>query len=168
MAGWGFAATLGLVAVGICTAPTEASAQAGGGIAFVNTETILRQTPGYDTADSTLAAERAVFQQEATALQGQLDSAMAAFDQQQLVLSPQAREEKVNELRALNERVQSRMQELQNQDLERQRELVAPFTCVRIVFGQLPGAIAEARRFIAELHAADAGQVGSRAADLNQ
>jgi len=126
MAGWGFAATLGLVAVGICTAPTEASAQAGGGIAFVNTETILRQTPGYDAADSTLAAERAVFQQEATALQGQLDSAMAAFDQQQLVLSPQAREEKVNELRALNERVQSRMQELQNQDLERQRELVAP------------------------------------------
>ena len=51
---------------------------------------------------------------------------MAAFDQQQLVLSPQAREEKVTELRGLNDRVQARMQELQNQDLERQRELVAP------------------------------------------
>ena len=51
---------------------------------------------------------------------------MAAFDQQQLVLSPQAREEKVTELRALNDRVQARMQELQNQDLARSRELVAP------------------------------------------
>ncbi len=51
---------------------------------------------------------------------------MGAFDQQQLVLSPQAREEKVTELRTLNDRVQARMEELQNQDMERQRELVAP------------------------------------------
>jgi len=51
---------------------------------------------------------------------------MAAFDQQQLVLSPQAREEKVTEIRELNDRVQGRMQEMQNQMLERQRELVAP------------------------------------------
>jgi Skp family chaperone for outer membrane proteins len=95
-------------------------------VAFVNTDMILRQTPGYEAADSTHAAERRVSQQEANRLQQQLDSAMTAFDQQQLVLSPQAREEKVNELRALNDRVQSRLQELQNQDLERQRELVAP------------------------------------------
>ena len=51
---------------------------------------------------------------------------MAAFDQQQLVLSPQAREEKVTELRALNDRIQARMEELTNQDMERQRELVTP------------------------------------------
>ena len=125
MARWGFAATLGLIAVGICVSPTDASAQ-GGGIAFVNTETILRGTPGYGAADSVLAAERASYQQEATDLQTQLDSAMGAFDQQQLVLSPQAREEKVTELRTLNDRVQARMEELQNQDMERQRELVAP------------------------------------------
>jgi len=129
MARWGIAATLGLVVVGIGASPADAGAQQaqpGSRIAFVNTETILRQTPGYGAADSTLAAERAVYQREATALQGQLDSAMTAFDQQQLVLSPQAREEKVSELRALNERVQARMQELQNQDLARQRELVTP------------------------------------------
>lgn len=126
MARWGIAATLGLVAVGIGVSPTDASAQAGASIAFVNTETILRGTPGYEAADSILSAERAAYQQEATGLQNQLDSAMAAFDQQQLVLSPQAREEKVTELRALNDRVQARMQELQNQDLARSRELVAP------------------------------------------
>jgi Skp family chaperone for outer membrane proteins len=125
MARWGFAATLGLLAVGICVSPTDTSAQ-GSGIAFVNTETILRGTPGYDAADSILAAERAAYQQEATGLQTQLDSAMTAFDQQQLVLSPQAREEKVTELRTLNDRVQARMEELQNQDMARQRELVAP------------------------------------------
>jgi len=106
--------------------PVDVNAQTSGGIGFVNTEQILRQTPGYEAADSTLSAERAVFQSEADALQAQLDSAAAAFDQQQLVLSPQAREEKVNELRDLSDRVQARLQELRNQDMERQRELVTP------------------------------------------
>jgi outer membrane protein len=126
MARWVIAVFFGVVAIGFVATPIDVSAQATGGIGFVNTELILRQTPGYDLADSTLAAERAVFQAEANSLQEQLDSAMAAFDQQQLVLSPQAREEKVNELRQLNERIQGRLQELQNQDLERQRELVTP------------------------------------------
>jgi outer membrane protein len=92
----------------------------------VNTTTALQRTPGFEVADSTIAAERAVFQQEARTLQAQLDSAMAVFDQQELTLNPTAREEKVTELRTLNDRVQGRLQEMQNQMLERQRELVAP------------------------------------------
>ena len=95
-------------------------------IGFVNTDLILRQTPGYDAVDSTLSAEGAVFQQEAEGLQAQLDSASAAFDQQQLMLNPQAREERLDDLRALNDRIQTRMQEMQNQILARQRELVTP------------------------------------------
>jgi outer membrane protein len=126
MARWGNVFTMGLVAAALGLSPADADAQTSGSIGFVNTEQILRQTPGYEAADSILAAERTVFQSEATSLQAQLDSAMGAFDQQQLVLSPQAREEKVAELRALNDRIQARLQELQNQDLERQRELVTP------------------------------------------
>ncbi len=126
MARWGFVITLTLVFAAIVGLPAAAGGQTAPQIGYVNTELILRETPGYDAADSTLAAERAAYQQEANALQAQLDSAMAAFDQQQLVLSPQAREEKVAELRALNDRVQTRLQELQDQDMERQRELVAP------------------------------------------
>ena len=79
-----------------------------------------------DLPDSTLAAERAAYQLEAEELQSQLDSAMTAFDQQQLVLSPVAREERATELRDLNDRIQTRLQEMQNVILERQRELVAP------------------------------------------
>jgi Skp family chaperone for outer membrane proteins len=126
MARWGIAVFMGISAIGLGAFPMHVSAQTSGGIGFVNTELVLRQTPGYQEADSTLAAERAVYQAEATALQARLDSAMAAFDQQQLVLSPQAREEKVGELRALNDRIQARMEELTNQDMERQRELVSP------------------------------------------
>ncbi len=126
MVRWGIAATAVLVGAGLGMNPTHADAQGTSSIGFVNTETILRQTPGYDAADSTLAAERAVYQLEANTLQAQLDSAMAAFDQQQLVLSPVAREEKVTELRDLNDQIQTRLQEMQDQVLERQRELIAP------------------------------------------
>lgn len=126
MARWGIVTVSGFVAIAAGVTPQKVGGQTVGPVGYVNTTTVLQQTPGYGTVDSTLAAERSGYQQEADALQSQLDSAMAAFDQQQLVLSPQAREEKVTELRELNDRVQGRMQEMQNQMLERQRELVAP------------------------------------------
>lgn len=110
-----------ILTLGSLFAPA-ASAQ----VAYVNTDVILQRTPGYGAADSILAAERAVYQQEADLLQTQLDSGMTAFDQQRLVLSPQAREERLDALRDLNQRVQTRLQEMQNVILERQRELVEP------------------------------------------
>ncbi len=126
MTRWGRATTLVLVCIGIGTSPAVGNAQTAGQVGYVNTTTILQQTPGFGVADSTLASERAVFQQEADELQSQLDSATAAFDQQELMLSPQAREERLTDLRTLNDRVQARMQEMQDQILERQRELVTP------------------------------------------
>ena len=126
MARWGSVVFLGLVFFGIGASPADGSAQTAGQVGYVNTTTVLQQTPGFGVADSTLAAERAVFQQEADELRSQLDSAMAAFDQQELVLSPQVREERLDGLQTLNTRVQARLQEMQNQVLERQQELIAP------------------------------------------
>ena len=126
MTRWGSAVTLGLVVVGISAYPACGSAQTVGQVGFVNTTTVLLQTPGYNAADSTITTVRAGFQQEANVLQSQLDSAMTAFEQQELMLNPLAREEKVTELRELNDRIQARLQAMQDQVLERQRELVAP------------------------------------------
>ncbi len=126
MARWGNVVTLLLVAVMTFIGVSGAGAQTASRIGYLNSTAILQQIPGIDVVDSTLAAERAAYQQEAEVLQSQLDSAMTAFDQQQLVLSPVAREERATELRDLNDRIQTRLQEIQNQILERQRELIAP------------------------------------------
>ena len=126
MARWGIVATLGLAVVGIGASPADGSAQTVGQVGYVNTTTILQQTPGYDTADSTITAMRAGFQQEADSLQAQLASGLAVFDQQELMLNPQAREEQLDSLQGLNDQIQSRLQEMQNQVLERQRELITP------------------------------------------
>lgn len=126
MARWGIAVSIGLSVVGVGAWPAAGGAQTVRQIGYVNTTAILRQTPGYDAADSTITAMRAAFQQEANDLQSQLGTAVTAIDQQQLMLNPQAREAQLDSLQGLNDRVQARLQEMQNQVLARQRELLAP------------------------------------------
>ncbi|MFC1639770.1 OmpH family outer membrane protein [Gemmatimonadota bacterium] len=126
MARWGSAVTLGLAVVGISVFPAGSSAQTVGQVGYVNTTTVLQQTPGFDAADSILTAQRAVYQQEADSLRAQLAAVMTAFDEQQLMLSPQVREERMTELSEVNDHVQTRLQEMQDLVLARQRELVAP------------------------------------------
>ncbi len=127
MARWAIAASVVLVFVGMGAVPAiQNGAQDSTRIAYVNTELILQQMPGYRAADSTLASEMQIYQKEMQDMQAQIDSARSSFDQQSLVLSPTAREERLNELRQMGERFNARGQELQTRSVERQRELVAP------------------------------------------
>jgi len=129
MARWAIAASVILVFVGVGAIPAardEAPQQAGPRLGFINSDLVLQQTPGYAQADSILRGERAAYQRELDALRAQLDSAISAFDQQSLVLSPQAREDKLTEIRGMQERAQQRANDLQNRDLQRRQELVAP------------------------------------------
>src|SRR5205807_7765384 len=71
---------VGLVAV----APAVLGAQAQGAlkIAFVHSQTILEQTPGYAAADSRLSKEGDGIRDSLQRMQQQWDSTMRAFDQQ--------------------------------------------------------------------------------------
>src|SRR6202040_137019 len=60
-------------------------------IAFISSQEILQNTPGYAVAESTYRKELQASQTEYQKLQQQLDSAVQVFDQQSLVLSPAAR-----------------------------------------------------------------------------
>ncbi|UCD25657.1 MAG: OmpH family outer membrane protein [Gemmatimonadota bacterium] len=129
MARWAMAATGLIVLVGIGAIPAvdgEDSMQGATAIAYVNSDAILQQTPGFAEADSTFRAEFQVFEQEVLALRQTLDSAAAAFEQQRVILSPAAAEDKMNELQAMSQNAQVREQQLQARAQERQRELMAP------------------------------------------
>ena len=129
MGRWSMIALFALIlVVGIGAIPVADAdvPQQGVSIAYVNSDVVLRQTPGYDIADSTMRADMQVYQREIESLRTQLDSAVSAYDQQSIVLSPAAREEKMDELRRLQERFNSRGQELQQRAAEREQELVAP------------------------------------------
>jgi outer membrane protein len=107
-------------------AAQAAPATQGARFGWVNSQLIIRQVPGYAAAESTLNAEIGVFRTEVQRMQTQLDSTIRAYDQQQIALSPTARQTKQQEIRELQQRLEQRYSELQTQASERERELVAP------------------------------------------
>ena len=119
----------------LATAPSRSFGQGGGGgaqssaqlkIAFINSREILSRTPGYAVAESTYMREVEGFRTEVQKLQTQLDSAVQAFDQSSLVLSPAARQTKQRELQAMQQRMEQRTNELQDRARQREQELLQP------------------------------------------
>jgi outer membrane protein len=95
-------------------------------IAFVNAQQVLQSTPGYQAAESTFNHDVASYRSELQKLQASLDSAVQAFDQQSIALSPAAKQQKQHDLKAMQDRFDQRTQALNLQAQQRQQELIAP------------------------------------------
>ena len=95
-------------------------------IAYVNTQAILKQTPGYAKAESTFTKELETYRVEVQKLQATLDSAASDFDQQSVMLSPTQRAAKRKELQTQQQKLEQRTQELQQRAATRERELLDP------------------------------------------
>jgi outer membrane protein len=118
------AATLLSMAGGV----RPAAAQQGGGtkVAYVNTQAILRATPGYAQAESTFTKELAPYRSEVQKLQASLDSSASDFEQQSVMLSPTQRAAKRKDLEGQQKKLEARTQELQQRATSRERELLDP------------------------------------------
>jgi outer membrane protein len=113
----------------LAAAPSAALAQGTGGapkIAFINSREILQKTPGYAAAESTYLKEVDGFRTELQKLQTALDSAVQAFDQQSIALSPAARQTKQRELQGMQQRMEQRNNALQDRARQREQDLLAP------------------------------------------
>jgi len=118
---------VGLAAGTLAGTGTLAAQQAGGPkIAYVNTQAILKQTPGYVKAESTFTKELATYRVEVQKLQASLDSSASDFDQQSVMLSPTQRAAKRTDLQAQQQKLEQRTQELQQKAATRERELLDP------------------------------------------
>src|SRR6059036_1382212 len=95
-------------------------------IAFVKSREILQSTPGYASAESTFNKEVQGFRDEVQKLQQQLDSAVQAFDQQSIALSPAAKQQKQKDLQQLQQKFEQRSNDLQTRAQQREQELLQP------------------------------------------
>jgi outer membrane protein len=95
-------------------------------IAYVNLQEILRRTPGYVAAESTYRRVIAGYQAELQRSQQQLDSAVQAFDQQSIALSPAAKQTKQKDLQTMQQRMVQRQQTLQDSAQAKEDELMEP------------------------------------------
>ena len=120
-------AWIGLAALSVAGTGSLAAQQAGNPkIAYVNTQAILKSTPGYVTAESTFTKELATYRVEVQKLQASLDSAASDFDQQSVMLSPTQRAAKRKDLQGQQQKLEQRTQELQQRAATRERELLDP------------------------------------------
>jgi outer membrane protein len=118
---------VGMAAASVAGSGPLAAQQTGGPkVAYVNTQAILKQTPGYVKAESTFTKELANYRVEVQKLQASLDSAASDFDQQSVMLSPTQRAAKRKDLQAQQQKLEQRTQELQKQAATRERELLDP------------------------------------------
>lgn len=95
-------------------------------IAIIHSQDILQSAPGWAAAESTLTREIQGYRDEIQKLQQQLDSAVTAFDQQSIALSPAAKTTKQRELQGMQQRYQQRGSELESRVQQRQQELLGP------------------------------------------
>jgi len=95
-------------------------------IAYINSQEILHNTPGFAVAESTYRRELAAAQTEVQRLSQQLDSAQQVLEAQSIALSPVARAAKQKDLQAMSQRVDQRQQELQARLQQREQELLGP------------------------------------------
>src|SRR5436305_14302993 len=94
-------AWIGFLAVSPAATQARAQAQPGLKIAFISSQQILEQTPGYAAAESTFKKEYQGFQDEAQKLRAQFDSAVHTAEKQSIALSSSAKAAKQNELQQL-------------------------------------------------------------------
>jgi len=123
-------AALAVLLAGVTAAP--ALAQAPGApttplrLAFINSQLILANTPGRAEAESTFNKEMAGYQAQVQQLQATLDSAVGDYNRASLVLSPTAKQQREQQIRDLETRTRSQINELQQRANTREQQLTAP------------------------------------------
>ncbi len=120
---------IGLALAALAGASVVAQAQAPAGpsrVAFVNARLVLQGMPGYTEAESTFTKELEAGRDELEKLQVSFDSAVAAFEQQEPMLSSSVRETRRKELQTRGQQLQQKNAEIQQRLGARERELLTP------------------------------------------
>lgn len=123
MARWALPALAVLVLVGLAAAPQQ---QASVRLAFVNSQNILQQMPGYAAAESTYNKELEGFQNEMLRLRQQFDSTVQAYQQSSVGLTSAQRQAKEADLRRQQQQVDQRSNDLRQRAQQREQELMKP------------------------------------------
>ena len=111
-----------LLIVGVAAIPQQRSYT----FAYLESELILRAMPEYAQAESTFAQEVASMEEEVRTLSVAFDSAVAAFQQQEPMLTPTVRDQRRASLQQMQQQAQTRQQELSQRAQQRNAELLAP------------------------------------------
>lgn len=110
-------------------AAADLSAQApptGSEFVYLNSGQIIQAAPGAAEAQRTFERELNEMRSELQVEGAALDSLVADYQRQEVMLSPQAKEERQQEIVGRQQAIQTRQTELEGQAQQRQQELLRP------------------------------------------
>jgi len=99
---------------------------AGTALVFVNTQAILPVAPGADSAQARFQVVLQGYQQELEQLSTQIDSMVAAYRQQEAMMTQEGRDQKQQEIVDLQRAAQNRQTELEQLSDRQRNELLTP------------------------------------------
>lgn len=117
-----FAGLCSLVAV----TPTFGQESASSRFGFVDTDRLIRETPGAASADSTFQREFAQWQAQLGALEDTLRVLLSEYDRQQVTLTPEAKTRREQEIRQKQSQYQQLESSLAQRAESRRAELLSP------------------------------------------
>ncbi|HZD04318.1 MAG TPA: OmpH family outer membrane protein [Longimicrobiales bacterium] len=100
--------------------------QVGLKLGFINSQSVLEQDSAFQQAQQQFNQELQSIRTEIQQKEQELDSLIQHFQQQQATLSPQARQQRQQEILTKQQEYQARANELQQQADRRQQEIVQP------------------------------------------
>lgn len=107
-------------------------------LAYINSNEIIAQAPGAAEAQATFEREMARWRSQVTALADSLQEMIRQYEQQQVMLSPEARQQRQAEINQRRLEYQQRTSNVEETAQRRQQELVAPiFESVSNVLAQV-------------------------------
>lgn len=107
-------------------------------LAYINSAVIIEQTPGAGEAQETFDREMAQYRAQVQALADSLQAMLTQYEQQQVMLSPEKRQERQQQILQKRLEYNQRVEELQTRAETRQAELVQPiYDKISIVLTQL-------------------------------
>ncbi|MFQ5747539.1 MAG: OmpH family outer membrane protein [Gemmatimonadota bacterium] len=115
-----------LLVAGAGRATAQQAPPTGTTFVYLRSAEILQQVPGYADAQRTFQREFSAWQAELSQQSAEVDSLTQDYQRQEVMLSPQARQQKQQELRDKQQALSKRVSELDNQAKARQQELVKP------------------------------------------
>jgi outer membrane protein len=115
-----------VLALGVLIFGAVAADAQGVKIGYIKSQTILANAPGRAAAESQFEREMATYRGQVQRMGDSLNALIAAYNKDEVSLSPQAKETRQKDIRTKEEEYQRRTQELQQQVRQREAELVRP------------------------------------------
>lgn len=113
-------------AAAVALAAVPVSAQDAPNFAYINSQRIIQEAPGAQEARQAFERDMAEYQAELQQLEEELKGMMDEFEQRQVMMSPEARQNRQQEILQKQREYQQRAEELQERAAQRQNELVEP------------------------------------------